>query len=91
MFKKYLTYLGFKNIQEINLKTSKTILRAFKFEEVDIPQLRDTLGRPTLFKPDLFVFVLSDDKAIRINTANNSIMLANSVRAVNSFIEQFED
>lgn len=84
---KYVTDLGFSEVKPKTLtKAPRSEVRAFTFKSFSPEKTRATLGKAKSWKPDLFVFVLGREMAVRVDTLKNVVLLGNSRRAVIAFL-----
>ncbi len=84
---KYVQSLGFSGVASKATKAPKDELRGFTFTGFDVNKTRQTLGKSKAHKPNLFVFVFSKTRSIRVDTSRNVILLGNSSRALRAFME----
>lgn len=90
VYVKYVTALGFNGVEPRKLKyVPMDEARAFKFDSFNSEVTRKTLGKAKAYKLDLFVFVLARDKAVRVDTKKNLVILGNSRRSVRAFLAGF--
>lgn len=81
---KYETYaigLGFVNPRQMRFNKAGDML-LLEFTGINHPVTSKVLGRCKRYKPNLFVYVLRKDRAVRVDTARNRLLLANSPQAV---------
>ncbi len=83
----YLKNLGFSGVRQVSVSYKEDQLLAFKYRSFNPSLLRNYLGKPTKFREGLFIFVLANNKAIRINTHNNGVLLGNTNKAVSCFLK----
>jgi hypothetical protein len=85
----YLTYvlaLGFDSPVELPVK-NKGVIRAFRYSGFDPEVTRAALGKAKKHTPEgKFVFVIGRDRAVRIDTATQTILLGDSKRVVDALL-----
>jgi len=90
----YLTYvesLGFYGVKHKKVKAPELEVRGFTFERFDPEETRRTLGRSRAHTQNLFVFVVGRNRAVRVDTKKNVVLLGNSARALAAFMESVEN
>ena len=82
----YVKNLGFQGVVTAKTKNPRNEIRGFRFQGFDPEVTRKAMGRAKKHTENLFVFVLSREHAIRVDTKRNIVLLANSRRAVVAFL-----
>ncbi len=83
-YEKYVDGLGFTKPKQGRTKTEDVV--GLTFEACDVQKAAKILGKCKNYKPNLFVYKIASDKAIRIDTLRHRILLANSKTAVKALL-----
>lgn len=81
LFTESLGFSGVKLIREYGERAAK-----LKYRKFDPKAVRAALGRSTKHEENIFVFVLSKDKVVRVNTKTQYIWLGNGKSVVKYFL-----
>lgn len=84
-YERFVSKMGFLNPVMGKTKNPKNEVVGLRFEDYDPAITRRVLGRCKSHKLNLFFYRLSKERAILVDTARKTILLANSARAVSVF------
>lgn len=89
----FLSRCGFTGVAECYAKGDPSEVKMASFQAVDVGLIRKTFGKAKLHDPKTgrFVFLVSRDKAIRVDTVNKRIVLANGKAVVQRLLQTLEE
>lgn len=85
-FLTFIKSLGFENPVELPVRNTD-VIRGFRYSGFDPVQTRSALGKARKHSPEgKFVFVLARDRAVRVDTTKQVVLLGNGRKAVAAFL-----
>jgi hypothetical protein len=85
-FLTYVTSLGFQGVSEILSSKNRQQIRAFSYEQFNPKQVQYTIGRPKAHAENLLVWKITRDKALRVDSTRQRILLCNGRKAVQALL-----
>lgn len=84
-YQRYVTGIGFNNPSPLRCKNRN--VRVFRYTDFDLDLVRAQLNKPKKRDSEgRFVFVLSKDKVIRVDSYKKIILLGNGSKMVKAFL-----
>ena len=84
----YLVGIGFTQPTNVKTKNSSKVALAYSYKGFDPEKVRSSIGKPSRHSADgVFVFRISAEQAIRVNTTKQTILLVSGRYAVRVLME----
>lgn len=84
----YVESIGFSNVSTLKTKNPPSVVKAFAYEDFNPEWVRSSLGKPSSYSHNgVFVFRLSKERAVRVNTSRKTVLLVSGKSMVRKLMK----